>query len=597
MSISFGLDCLVVKDRWLLKKKVGRGTFCDMYLARSILPFEADKPIDAQVAIKLQHEDHIEKVSSIRNEAEILKVLSGLSTTPRFIKVGKHENRDYMVMELLDGEDMAHLRDRIRAKTGLRCIALPGAVFLAQQMLKCIQNIHSKGFVHRDIKPANFIRRTQDSTDFVMVDFGITRQYSDQSSKNIKPERENCSFRGTAQYASPFAHRGYDQCPRDDLLGLVLVFFDLICGSLPWLEMVRIKDRQAVTDSKQTFFANPIKLTRFVHETAEAEMAKCPASSRYYNFPKLAQSFSLKIIEYLMALSYESVPDYGLINHWFSEMLDINERQVGHEMQWENIANPHYSYRGFSYGGGVNKRVLNTEPLSTDPEQIQDIAISAMRYLHDILNANFADFTLEERKEKEATKNTSTPSIKSEFPEDVSESEFKRQRFSAEPELKPLAAHAPPPPPPAPPSWAANSPIINSLQWNSQSSQPSAVKPSSSSPASGAASPRKDIASLDTLFPEVSSMSVEDIILCVWRGIVSHLCSVQIAHLKNVKISAIKALAEKHNFFLDEFPSGKQIIEGTRTKAGQSEYEKKIMEANAIFFKIDAGVTGLDKMA
>ena len=174
ISAISALESPIVKERWLLKKKIGKGTFCEMFLGRSLLPFEGD---DSQVAIKLQVEN-VDK-NSIRAEADILKSLSGLETIPRFIKSGKHENREYVVMELLSGEDMAHLRDRIRNKTGLRLISLPGALFLTRQMLKCIRNIHSRGFIHRDIKPANFIRRSYDANtiSFVMIDFGITKQY------------------------------------------------------------------------------------------------------------------------------------------------------------------------------------------------------------------------------------------------------------------------------------------------------------------------------------------------------------------------------------------------------------------------------------
>ena len=614
MSNTLGLESLLVKDRWILKKKVGNGTFCEMFLARSILPFEADKPIEGQVAIKLQTGD-IEKSSILRSEAEIVKALSGLSTTPRFIKVGKHENREYMVMELLGGEDMAHLRDRIRVNSGLRCIALPGAIFLAQQMLKCIKNIHHRGYVHRDIKPANFIRRTHDSTDFVMVDFGITKQYRDQQG-NMRPKREQCDFRGTAQYASPFAHQGHDQCPRDDLLGLVLVFFDLICGKLPWLEMVRIKDRRAVTDSKQTFFAEPTKLTKYVYETTKAEMQKCPAGSRYDNFPALAQDNSLNIIKYLMNLSYESVPDYDKINHWFSEMLNIDERQVGHETRWEDIANHHYNFRGFTWGGGVDKRVPNEDPLSTDPTQIQEIALSAMKYLHRYLCTVMKDVAEEEKKDKEdARKSASSSSVSStsalDHDED-SDNELKRKRAKVETVGESYDA----PPPPAPPSWAGNSPVVSSSHWENTpqsqgESQHIAIKresPAPSSSASGAGTPRKDKGGLEATYPELSDMTPREVVLNIWRGIVNHLCSVQIAHLQKDKIIAIRKLVEKHNFFLDDnlfsntgntlkrpkfSPRGVKTENGVAARRLENEIEVKIREANAIFCKIDVDVCGL----
>ncbi len=332
----------------MLKKKVGKGTFCEMFLGRAIIPFDVE---DSQVAIKVQAED-IEK-NVIRLECEVLKALSGLPTVPRFIKAGKHENRDFMVMELLSGEDMAHLRDRIRANTGMRLVPLPGCIYLTQQMLKCIKGIHDMGYIHRDIKPANFIRRTVNSTEFVMIDFGITKSYRDIHG-NLRPKRENCEFRGTAQYASPFAHEGHDQCPRDDLLGLLLVFFDLICGKLPWLESARSRDKVTVTDMKKRFFSEPKLLVNYVHDMAESEMQNKASvdMERYDNFPQKAQHQSLIMIQYLMGLKYEDIPDYNMLDTWFSQMLSEEERAAGHKTRWEEISQENYSYRGFHWGGG-----------------------------------------------------------------------------------------------------------------------------------------------------------------------------------------------------------------------------------------------------
>ena len=82
-------------------------------------------------------------------------------------------------MELLTGEDMATLRNRIRINhvevTG-GLIPIPIASYLALQMLRCVHTMHSNGYVHRDIKPSNFVRKNKNSTEFCIIDFGITKQ-------------------------------------------------------------------------------------------------------------------------------------------------------------------------------------------------------------------------------------------------------------------------------------------------------------------------------------------------------------------------------------------------------------------------------------
>ena len=79
-------------------------------------------------------------------------------------------------MDLLGGEDMSKLRNRAREASGINLVTLPAAVYLAQEMLTCIESMHKRGFIHRDIKPANFVRREKESTKFAMIDFGLAKQ-------------------------------------------------------------------------------------------------------------------------------------------------------------------------------------------------------------------------------------------------------------------------------------------------------------------------------------------------------------------------------------------------------------------------------------
>ena len=134
-------------------------------------------------------------------------------------------------------------------------------------MLACIRNIHERGYIHRDIKPANFVRREQESTEFSIIDFGVAKQFRDKNGQ-LKAKRDVAEFRGTVLYASPFAHKNQDQCPRDDLFSLVLVFLDLICGKLPWADAYRRdKDKVVAAASKTEYVETPDNIIRWVSET------------------------------------------------------------------------------------------------------------------------------------------------------------------------------------------------------------------------------------------------------------------------------------------------------------------------------------------
>lgn len=147
------------------------GSFSEIFVARDIT-----KEGNHLVAIKVQMQGFDSSV--IRWEGDVLKALANVPTVPKFIYYGVQDRRDYLVMELLGGEDMSGLRNRIRQNHSSGLIALPAASYLARQMLTSIQQMHEHGFVHRDIKPANFVRKSKSGSEFYTIDFGIAKLVS-----------------------------------------------------------------------------------------------------------------------------------------------------------------------------------------------------------------------------------------------------------------------------------------------------------------------------------------------------------------------------------------------------------------------------------
>jgi hypothetical protein len=97
-------------------------------------------------------------------------------------------------------------------------------------------------------------------------------QYKDKDGK-LRPKRESAEFRGTTLYASPFIHKGDDQCPRDDLYSLMFVLCDLICGRLPWSEAARSKDKQTVAHLKEEYLEQPQKFIEWIASNVAAAEA------------------------------------------------------------------------------------------------------------------------------------------------------------------------------------------------------------------------------------------------------------------------------------------------------------------------------------
>jgi len=99
----------ILNDTWLVKRRIGKGTSSELLVSRSV----ALDTLGSQVAVKLQNEGTDMPV--VKYESDMLRSLGDLSTVPRYIHHGQFKGREYLVMELLGGEDMSHLRDRVRA--------------------------------------------------------------------------------------------------------------------------------------------------------------------------------------------------------------------------------------------------------------------------------------------------------------------------------------------------------------------------------------------------------------------------------------------------------------------------------------------------
>lgn len=354
---------LIVDDRYMLHTVVGAGTFAELYAGKDLSYLPGISPHDeasSKVAIKLLKQGNSEETRGMRTECEVLRALTeaGLPKVPTFYAHGTVEDgsgREFLVMELLGGEDMSNVRDRCRKAIRARLVPLPVACHLARQMLRCIEGLHKQGFVHRDVKPANFVRRNDESTEFVMIDFGITRVHRDNKTQELKAARQFAELRGTTVYASPYAHKGQEQCPRDDLIGLFLAFCDMLCGNLPWSEDAKNKDKEAVTAKKQSYILESAhNLLSYVEETASAELAAKRPDLQWEPFNMDSQQLAHQIIDHLLYLNYEDTPDYELIDSCFKQMIRtfIDPAMVGKDREVYNVDDLTYNYCDFNWNAG-----------------------------------------------------------------------------------------------------------------------------------------------------------------------------------------------------------------------------------------------------
>jgi eukaryotic-like serine/threonine-protein kinase len=137
----------------------------------------------------------------------------------------------YMVMELLNGEDVEHTLKRFSALQPLASakVILQAATGLAKA--------HEAGIVHRDIKPANLFLTKRDSGDLVVkiLDFGIAKVKMEGYSEASAGLTRTGSMLGTPLYMSPEQAKGSTGIDaRSDVWSLGVVLYELLCGQLPY---------------------------------------------------------------------------------------------------------------------------------------------------------------------------------------------------------------------------------------------------------------------------------------------------------------------------------------------------------------------------
>ena len=207
-------------DKWSVVRHIGHGGYGEIY---QVVGTSGEGPY----AMKIEMRDA--KKRGMYEEIRFLKNLQGSPCFPAFIESGETPEFRYFVMELL-GPSVSAIR---RALPGQRLSAIT-ATAVAKSMLKCIEELHRRGFVHRDIKPGNFLLRNDSSQMICMIDFGLSRRYTNKKTGMPLPSRGNVGFIGTCSFASVNAHDGKDLGRRDDLISWIYTIVEAVEKRLPW---------------------------------------------------------------------------------------------------------------------------------------------------------------------------------------------------------------------------------------------------------------------------------------------------------------------------------------------------------------------------
>lgn len=202
--------------RYRLDAELGHGGSGEVWRAH-------DRALGRDVAVKvlLEFDASEELLGRFRREAEIGARLRhpGLTVVH---DTGRHGKRLFIVMELLEGEDLSR---RIRAHPG--GLPLPEVLDLGLQAARALAAAHAQGVVHRDLKPANLFLLTEGRLK--ICDFGIART-ADATAALTATGR----VFGTPVYMAPEQWRGEQVGASCDMYALGGTLHALLTGAPPF---------------------------------------------------------------------------------------------------------------------------------------------------------------------------------------------------------------------------------------------------------------------------------------------------------------------------------------------------------------------------
>jgi serine/threonine-protein kinase len=139
----------------------------------------------------------------------------------------------FLVMELLEGEDLGRLVERSGPMPASE------VVNLLAQVASALDRTHAASIVHRDLKPENLFltHRDDGSACIKLLDFGISKIMNE----GVAGGRNTTSI-GTPAYMAPEQIVGGPVSPAADLHALGLIAFTLLTGRAYWQDDVESTD-------------------------------------------------------------------------------------------------------------------------------------------------------------------------------------------------------------------------------------------------------------------------------------------------------------------------------------------------------------------
>ncbi|QDU64105.1 Serine/threonine-protein kinase PknB [Planctomycetes bacterium Pan216] len=218
---------MLLESRYGLLDKLGQGGMAAVFRAR-------DLKLGRQVVVKIPKPSVLERPSMLaRFRKEVLA--NGRLEHPNIVRaldVGNDGKLHFIILELVDGENLHHL---VRRKGPL---PVEQALDYVRQVSEALEYASRQGVVHRDLKPSNMLVTADHHVK--VLDMGLARLFStdaipggDESVETVFTKAG--TLVGTANYIAPEQAQNVHRADtRSDIYSLGCSLYELLAGQSPF---------------------------------------------------------------------------------------------------------------------------------------------------------------------------------------------------------------------------------------------------------------------------------------------------------------------------------------------------------------------------
>jgi serine/threonine protein kinase len=253
-------------------EELGRGGMAVVYLA------ENQNNVGArQVAIKVLLPEVVQRLDILRRfqrESDLYEKLKH----PRIVHaygLQQIEGHTFLVMEYMKGDD---LTQRIRQKERL---SWDESVRIIEQVAEALSFAHGQGVVHRDVKPSNILFDANGNA--YLSDFGVAHDAESATITAVGMQP------GTYHYMAPEQIQGEKVDPRTDQFALATVFYQMICGYLPFAATDTFALAHLIVNEPPALLSPDLEAPYGVAAVLDRAHAKAP-DGRYPNIMAFAHA-------------------------------------------------------------------------------------------------------------------------------------------------------------------------------------------------------------------------------------------------------------------------------------------------------------------